>query len=921
MEILLNKNKSKTSSNKNSIIPITLSGRNKLLPLDPMFTNVNELDLYNEERSKSNIIRLTCVINPICSNVLFNNVTEIIYNEGSNECKSLNYEPLSNIFNDNSTLSYKNISDFKSNIDGIRDTQLSNEKNGFIYQCGLDIFNNHIIRSNTFKTVCKLYAGTNSSFNTIYDYMRDINGKNVSGYSDAYSGTPSPDIKLHLYLGEEISSFKDTVSNKLIDSNGWLGFTNIGKFGTYENQNSTLDIYKVINSRKPCDFIDMYPTRDLWFFTPKYNKHRKRIEKNWNYCLTYPSSSTTKIDFIRDSTNSLKICMFDDTIENSIGTSGLKIFSVSKHGLSKNDMVNIYKNDDIIIRNAEVFDIIDDYTFIIYDNNIEISKKWKELTTDEIRKKRFTFDNIEYEILGEKNKFASPLTDRNKKFPILQNNKINLDDSALDLSYKRVVDGVEVNYYVRIFSRLPNWKYSDEKPNEYNIYLNNSELIRKNQTINNEFENHISKLAFSKNIYNDEISEIVFTDDIDISYLKDNLGRPLTEIYLTICKNNKGYKEWYGIKNNLKNEAQSITECKTNTDEIEYSHCFGKLSCGFRLSKESLWDESYINSMSINRIDGKKGIKINDKRDGNIDDDEIQYYQTENYDGDVNFYGDLCCYSTRLLDEYVIQQIEFRFNTAQRELQYGDISYLSFYKLKYDEIVKDDYDDLTDPKKETFEVKEYEIDNVCQRKEGYVYNPHYRIPIKTFSDKITIEKPLYFTIKDVNDNINEIYTLEKNYFHKNDLFILRIIDNINHHSYFIHCQVTDVINNKKFKFIMDQKEIENIINLRYLILKYGKIIKPSENVPNYAVLSTDGSCYYMWREIIQNGFDNTDKIEQYPFANGAFYIKSNINLFVKRQDPDNYASLHSTDYPYDFNSNKLSSVNENNYYQEDEITC
>ena len=53
---------------------------------------------------------------------------------------------------------------------------------------------------------------------------------------------------------------------------------------------------------------------------------------------------------------------------------------------------------------------------------------------------------------------------------------------------------------------------------------------------------HWWKIAFSKNIYNDNITEIVFTDDINIGSLKDNLGRPLTDIYFTII-NNQGYKE------------------------------------------------------------------------------------------------------------------------------------------------------------------------------------------------------------------------------------------------------------------------------------------------------------------------------------------------------------------------------------------
>ena len=47
--------------------------------------------------------------------------------------------------------------------------QLSNDN--YIYQCGLDILNNHLIRSKTFKTVCKCYNS-------------DIGSKAEENYSD-----------------------------------------------------------------------------------------------------------------------------------------------------------------------------------------------------------------------------------------------------------------------------------------------------------------------------------------------------------------------------------------------------------------------------------------------------------------------------------------------------------------------------------------------------------------------------------------------------------------------------------------------------------------------------------------------------------------------------------------------------------------
>ena len=37
--------------------------------------------------------------------------------------------------------------------EAIRDTQISSEDFGFQYHCGIDFFNNHLLRSNTFKIV------------------------------------------------------------------------------------------------------------------------------------------------------------------------------------------------------------------------------------------------------------------------------------------------------------------------------------------------------------------------------------------------------------------------------------------------------------------------------------------------------------------------------------------------------------------------------------------------------------------------------------------------------------------------------------------------------------------------------------------------------------------------------------------------
>ena len=984
MDILLNKQKSKVSNNMNSFVPIRLTSGAKLLPTDSLVTTINEVELYNQERQASNIVRLTCTINPICSNVLHNTITEIVKNEGSNECFCLNFEPLDD--NNANKLLYKTKSSFTDAFSGVRDTQLSNEANGFQYHCGTDIFNNHILRSLTFKTVCGYSgnSGRHDEFNTLTDTMRSIDGKNISGYKDyteedrkSKNGKPSIK-KLHLYLKEEVLSFEECVENRLIEENGWYGFINIGKFPTIDDNNEQLDIYKVINNRKPCDFIDMYPSRDLWYFTPKYNKYRKRIEKNWDYCLTYPSSSTTDIDFIRSGTNSLKVCMFDDTLSNSIGTSGLKLYSVSKHGLSKGDIINVYDGDNVIIRNTSVVDIEDEYTFSVYDQGVDISNLWYQLSNNDLIGSGVTIADDNYTSSGETtdddsdtssgettdnysyiyDEFKKFLVDtKGNKYPILPNKKVCLEQK--DISYKKVVEGEELEYYFRIFSKIPNWKFADKEPTEYEMYKEGSDLISRYQSYENDFESHVSRLAFSKNIYGDDISEIVFSDNIDLSNLKDNLGRPLSEIYLTIIKNNIGYKQWYNEHN-------------CSSQDVEFSHCFGKLNCAFRLSNHAVPFTEYVNVTTINSLESsefsKKGLDIDNINEngqsfytiGNRVNDEIQYrskknltkvyeiyngrerlYQTfsnGDIEGNKHFYGDLCCYSTKLLDEQSIQMINFRFNTAQREWdststhrpfaldaqstdsdeqqqtattdnqQQTATTVDPFRYIYNEEINTDDYD------LENFNCTIEEIQNP-NRLEGYCYVPHYKIQIHTFDDEIKTDKPNYVPIKNYNiNNDGTISCLTRNYhyFNQNDIVYFSTFDGD-----CFQYQVTSIENSKRF--VCEPLEFAHQVTSQN---KIHRLFKSYDDTPSYATLSNDGSAHFSWREFIKNGFDTENKVEQYPFMNNALYVNKNINLFVQRQDPDDVGHIrHASPFPTDAETNKLTNIKENNYYQEEDIEC
>ena len=951
-KILLNKSKSKVSTNYNNSLTIQLNGSKRILPCDPMETSISEIDVYNKEREDCSKIRLTVQINPICSNVLFNNLTEIVKNEGTDKTIWVNHgegymADLNNLVGKSVFFKKVNGEDGFYNgtgsgnlnsVNAIRDTQLSSIANGYKYHCGLDIFNNHLLRSKTFKVVCPRLNGENKWFNTLFDEKRSYKGEIMKGYKDKVSASKMPDMNLHLYMGEEVLSYNETVSQKLIEKNGWFGFTNVGKLKVYddsENNKKEYDWFKVINDRKPCDFIDMYPNRELFFFDPLYNHNRQRIEKNWLYCITYPSSSTTDVSFIKtyeNKTTGLKVILFDDTIKYKNGIDAIKIWSISKHGLSKDDNVNIYKSiknvsgetqDICILRNVRVLDVVDEYTFYVFGDGVKISNKWIELP------EKIDGSYEGYSISSDR----KYLYNGDKKYYLINYKKANVDDDAQDISFKRVVDNKETSYYVRIFSKLPNWKFAPKKPTEE--LIENDKVkpydesdIRKYQTTENDFDNHIGKLAFSKNIYTDNITEIVFTDDIDISSLRDNLGRPISEIFLTIIKINAGYREWYG-KERVGNE-----QCVVTDPIIEYSHCFGKVNCAFKLSNESIPNNEHKNVLLINNVDNlyhKQGLditQINDRNSTYIEDDEIQYEPYSGYNGDYSFYGDLCCYSEEMCEEQSIQMVDFRFNTAQRELTNSYDAFNFINDITYDEISSDDYDD------NGFKEKTEKFNNSAIRKEGYYYKPHYKITIKTYDNELTTVYPSFLDLKSINSISDGKYTITTMGNHNlglndivNVLYKEPYVDEqgvkknkIEH--YFGKVSKIYEGNTKVFDVdLFSDDLLTEKANIYTNNKRYIKLFVKTENTPSYASLLKDGSCRYVYRNLYQNGFNEEAEVETYPFTNGSLYVNKNITFFVRRQNPKGENELRSKTYPFDITSNGISFEKENKYYHEEEIEC
>ena len=1037
-KFILNENLNKSSKNENMSLNLNFYGNKRILPEASIDAMIDSYEVYLNERKNSNKFRITVNINPYCSNILFNPFTEIVMhnNNGSIEVLNFYYNPAT----DSGVTTQKLIDDGflangavigKKSKDGedfiwnsykaIRDTQFSNKKCGFEYYCGADIFNNHVLRNTSFKTVTytnlstrpinnyffvygeKYYKWINGNrldsynyvipefFNTIDDYMRDRNGIIVSSYSPVviYNSTSSTDecreyigggsicrtgrrncevkeisCPLHLYQNYDVYTFEESVEKNLFEENGWFGFRNKSIVNTvsFVNNNEYMyDINKPINNKGCNDFIDMYPTRSHFSFSPYYNESKERLEKNWDYCLTYPSKSVTKMlngnnfpffEYIKNEklgneTVALSVLMIDEYTVTDNGRPVVTVYSICQHGLTAGDKINVYVNGEIFYESVEVIHVSDKYIFQFYKQSSNISNQWLDLNDASIIEDKDGHNVVKVKYVENGEEIERTLINNGAflyedgvRYYVAASNRCNIDKNVKTISFKRVVDNVECKYYVRIFSRLPNFKFKDSEINDETLYGDSSvdlDLINRYSdpsVKSNDFENHISKLSFSETAYGDDNTEIVYTDDVDISYLRDNLGRPVSEIFFTIVKNNKGYEKWYGVEGSL---------IDANDDSIEKSHCFGRNNSSFILS------DYYLNSVSNSFYDVRNislthfGLMYEDNTD------KIVFDETN------KFYGDLCCYSPVDCDEQVIQTVHNRFNTVQRELsEYPDGARTNrfFYdgKLYYDEIVDDESVgfDLSAGKYNTVddidfyaqfntylgklrhstyakylfgdEIENLNFSGMTKQTEGYYYKSHYKIKLKTISKSIKYDEPYRYDLYEIKNSgdLVEIKTLNNNPFEIHDKLILYLKNK----NIYYYLTVKEIFTEKHF-YVNDEDYNPAIIDYIDLDVDNVSLVKKSDYVPYYAKLIKDGSCRFYWREVISNGIEEGDS-KVYPFTNGAFYINKNINFYLKRQDPLKEKMYSSVQFGYIPNGKvvNLRSTYENDYYEADEIeTC
>lgn len=190
---------------------------------------------------------------------------------------------------------------------------------------------------------------------------------------------------------------------------------------------------------------------------------------------------------------------------------------------------------------------------------------------------------------------------------------IDVDVNILSISNNsrmtKVYNGIASDYYFRKFKKVKTRSGNIIEQDDYEIY----------------------KLAFSENIFTDEITQFVFNEDIDVSDLTDNLGRPLSELYLTIVKTDS---------NNIFTNISSGIEV-SNIPELNNGNSNTFLKEIPAIQKI----HNVISAPSETFTPLELNVNINNS----------------------DFYGDVVEYNVTTIEEIVLGDVFHRFSTINRE--------------------------------------------------------------------------------------------------------------------------------------------------------------------------------------------------------------------------------------------------------------
>ena len=261
---------------------------------------------------------------------------------------------------------------------------------------------------------------------------------------------------------------------------------------------------------------------------------------------------------------------------------------------------------------------------------------------------------------------------------------INIVDATSRMA--RVYNNFISTYYFRIFKRITTYQ-------DYELY----------------------NLNFSNNSFNDTVSQFTFNGglsglpEIDVANYVDNLGRPLSQLYLTIVKISPYHKlqlntgPWSYIKSGI---------------EMPYFDVLTTYLAGAPANSD------FLKVADIHRIHDDLSITSASQYV------PVSHIPIENYiqaSGNT-FYGDLVEYNESTLLETTLGSVNHRFNTTNRIASSASTM-----------IIVDSTSHLY----------------MGPRQEGYYYNPHYLIQIRNFSSTINTS-PTGATLQRVGTEMLEV---------------------------------------------------------------------------------------------------------------------------------------------------------------------
>jgi len=701
---------------------VDLSAKSRLIPFSDTADMLSLNDLYIEERDACENYRMILSVNPICSNILYNAVTEPVYKEGSYSAINLAIETVrkdnTDIFPEG-TMNQSGDTDGNKIVDqigAVRDTEYSHERIGnFKYHCGYDFFNNHLLRTSEFEHVKMEESVTPKNaveFNTIFDFAIDHSGKTVTrviGESEGpVRGSDLVRENIRMYQLDNMRSINTAFYDEFRELNGWYGFYNTGYINIPNGKlnGEEISLNRILNNEVPCGFVDLYPDRSLYSFIPKVNRFKKRLERNWDCTVVYPYKSDYETfgKINKNLANAVRV-INAKIVYNNVGDELIQMHTLLRHTLNPGDEIRLFYRDS---QGEALFD------------NME----WEEyLATNGVEVRRYTVP-VKVISVGDqkgndkKHYFTIKMSDVNiicgviesegkTKLPGIKDSTGNVS-GPIYFFYKKIENGVDDRYYFRKFKQLLNYEYvmilPDEVPSEEYAELvgRATKVIHEPTTINENSPKIIrlandifvrvsrpltytqNKIAFGENIYGDRVAQVIFNDDICVSGLKDNLGRPLTSVYFASVKTNRGHKEWY--------EENNFT-----ADTVEYSHCFGDVTSGLDLPSDEESTEYnvrklynvFIENPDFDR-DYAEGLSLAlyDAPTGNYSGTPTPLESAITVDDFDEFFGDIVEFSKIDFIETPIEKVYHRFNTAQREC----LSNNKYFDINYDNLVGDLFD-------------------------------------------------------------------------------------------------------------------------------------------------------------------------------------------------------------------------------------